>query len=141
MRQVIFASNMLGKKPEQGLIPLSLFLGNQESWRNSNYCFFTGATAAAGIFVCQFVSGLASISLFPGHFVGKHIRYLYREGSPIHSAHAHGQCRKSSGAAVATGYFFLRLHVPTNRRKGPDTNWYRQRAPTRAGGWLGVPHS
>lgn len=47
--------------------------GREESRRNSNYCFLTGATAAAGIFVCQFVSGLVSISLFPGHFVGTHL--------------------------------------------------------------------
>jgi hypothetical protein len=43
--------------------------------------FATGAEVYSSIFV----SHLVSISLFPGHFVGTHLRYPYREGSSIHS--------------------------------------------------------
>lgn len=97
------------------------YRGREESRRNSNYCFFTGATAAAGIFVCQFVSGLVSISLFPGHFVGTHLISglpPYRDHRPyiLLIMHMVNLCRKTEGTAVATGSFWK---VPTNRRKGP----------------------
>jgi hypothetical protein len=59
--------------------------------------FATSAEAYSSVFV----SHLVSISLFPGYFVGTHLRYPYREGTPIHSANAHWQCRKSSGTSVA----------------------------------------
>ena len=42
--------------------------------------FATSAEAYSSVFV----SHLVSISLFPGYFVGTHLRYPYREGSPIH---------------------------------------------------------
>lgn len=71
--------------------------------------FATGAEVYSSIFV----SHLVSISLFPGHFVGTHLRYPYREGSSIHSANAHGQCRKSSGTAVAK----FPLQIPTNNKE------------------------
>lgn len=74
--------------------------------------FATSAEAYSSVFV----SHLVSISLFPGYFVGTHPRYPYREGSPIHSANAYWQCRKSSGTAVAK-FPLLILHVPTNNEK------------------------
>jgi len=66
--------------------------------------------------LCLWVTSSRSVYLFPGHFVGTHLRYPYREGSPIHSANAHWQCRKSSGTAVAK-FPLLILHVPMNNKE------------------------
>jgi len=114
--------------------------GREESRRNSNYCFLTGATAAAGIFVCQFVSGLVSISLFPGHFVGTHLRspsIPYRDSPYIFLImHMVNLCRKTEGTAVATGSFFEGSHEQKKRKKRPlsYTNWYRPGQTTRGKG-------
>lgn len=64
----------------------------------------TAFATGAEVYSSVFVSHLVSISLFiPWSFcfVGTHLRYPYSTGSPIHSANAHWQCRKSSGTAVA----------------------------------------
>ena len=89
--------------------------------------FATSAEAYSSVFV----SHLVSISLFPGYFVGTHLRYPYREGSPIHSANAHWQCRKSSGTAVAK-FPLLILHVPTNKTKKKKRLFLRHRGGIKA---------
>ncbi len=89
--------------------------------------FATSAEAYSSVFV----SHLVSISLFPGHFVGTHLRYPYREGSPIHSANAYWQCRKSSGTAVAK-FPLLILHVPTNNKEKKKRLFLRHRGGIKA---------
>lgn len=79
----------------------------------------TAFATGAEVYSSVFVSHLVSISLFiPWSFcfVGTHLRYPYSTGSPIHSANAHWQCRKSSGTAVAK-FPLLILHVPMNNKE------------------------